>query len=157
MTSEALLACAVALPWVAALVTPLFRNQPNVRETVTLVFGGALFATNIALVGRVLAGERPELDLVAVLPGLELGFKLEPLGMLFGLVASGLWIVTTFYSIGYMRGHGEVNQTRYYSCFAIAIADAMGVAYSSNLFALFIFYEVLTLSTYPLVTHHQNE
>jgi multicomponent Na+:H+ antiporter subunit D len=157
VTSETLLACALALPWAAALVTPLFRNQPNVRETVTLGFGGALFATNIALVGRVLAGERPEFDLVAVMPGLELAFKLEPLGMLFGLVASGLWIVTTFYSIGYMRGHGEVNQTRYYSYFAIAIAAAMGVAYSSNLFALFIFYEILTLSTYPLVTHHQNE
>jgi multicomponent Na+:H+ antiporter subunit D len=157
VTSQTLLAGALALPWVAAAVTPLFAKRPNLRETVTLVFGVALFAVNLSLASHVLAGERPRLDLVSVMPGLDLAFQIEPLGMLFGLVASGLWIVTTFYSIGYMRGHGEVNQTRYYACFAIAIAAAMGVAYSSNLFALFLFYEVLTLSTYPLVTHHQNE
>jgi multicomponent Na+:H+ antiporter subunit D len=73
--------------------------------------------------------------------------------MLFALVASFLWIITTVYSIGYMRSHHEQNQTRFYSCFAIAIGSAMGIAFAANLFTLFIFYEVLTLSTYPLVTH----
>ena len=73
--------------------------------------------------------------------------------MMFALVASFLWIVTTIYSIGYMRGHGESNQTRFYACFAIAIASAIGVAFAANLLTLFVFYEALTLSTYPLVTH----
>jgi multicomponent Na+:H+ antiporter subunit D len=86
-------------------------------------------------------------------PGLEFAFKLEPLGALFAIVASGLWIVNSFYSIGYMRGNRERNQTRFYICFAIAIFGAMGVAMSANLFTLFVFYEVLTLSTYPLVAH----
>jgi multicomponent Na+:H+ antiporter subunit D len=77
--------------------------------------------------------------------------------MLFALVASGLWIVTTLYSIGYMRGHHEKNQTRFYLFFAMAISAAMGVAFAGNLFTLFLFYEVLTLCTFPLVTHHQTE
>ena len=92
-----------------------------------------------------------------ILPGLPLAFELEPLGMLFALVASGLWIVTTCYSIGYMRAHQEKNQTRFYACFAIAIFAALGVAMAKNVLSLFIFYEVLTLSTYPLVTHHGDE
>jgi multicomponent Na+:H+ antiporter subunit D len=88
-----------------------------------------------------------------LLPGLTISFSVEPLGMLFALVASFLWLVTTCYAIGYMRTHKERNQTRFYCCFAIAISSVMGIAFSDNLFSLFIFYEVLTLSTYPLVTH----
>ncbi len=99
------------------------------------------------------AGGRPRIDVWEVLPGLELAFEVEPLGMIFGLVASGLWIVTTFYSIGYMRGHHEKNQTRFYICFAIAISGALGVAFAANVFTLFVFYELITLSTFPLVTH----
>ncbi|MCP3692916.1 MAG: monovalent cation/H+ antiporter subunit D family protein, partial [Planctomycetaceae bacterium] len=59
--------------------------------------------------------------------------------------------------IGYMRGHHEKHQTRFYVCFALAIFAAMGAAMAENMFTLFIFYEVLTLSTYPLVTHHGTE
>ncbi len=103
------------------------------------------------------AGGRPRLDLLEVLPGLDLAFEVEPLGMLFALVASGLWIVTTLYSIGYMRGHHEQNQTRFYICFAVAISGAIGVAFAANVFTLFVFYEAITLSTYPLVTHHGTE
>ena len=104
-------------------------------------------------------GERPPLDLVLVevIPGIPLGLRVEPLGLLFALVASFLWIVTTLYSIGYMRGHHEENQTRFFAFFAISIAAAMGVAFSANLFTLFAFYEVLTLCTFPLVTHHGTE
>jgi multicomponent Na+:H+ antiporter subunit D len=105
----------------------------------------------------VLAGARPRLDLVEVLPGLDLAFEVEPLGMLFALVASGLWIITALYAIGYMRGHHEENQTRFYICFALAISGAVGVAFAANVFTLFVFYEAITLSTYPLVTHHGTE
>ena len=72
-------------------------------------------------------------------------------------MASSLWIVTSLYSIGYMRGHHEKNQTRFYLFFAVAISATMGVAFSGNLFTLFLFYEVLTLCTFPLVTHHQTK
>jgi multicomponent Na+:H+ antiporter subunit D len=80
-------------------------------------------------------------------------FEVEPLGMTFALVSSGLWILTSLYSIGYMRGAGEKNQTRFYACFAVALFAATVIAFAQNMFTLFIFYEILSLSTYPLVAH----
>jgi multicomponent Na+:H+ antiporter subunit D len=91
--------------------------------------------------------------LVQTLPGLSLALQAEPLGVLFALLASFLWLVTAVYSIGYVRAHGEVHQTRFYACFAAALGSTMGVALAGNLFTLFVFYELLTLTTYPLVTH----
>ena len=147
---------AVVLPLSGALMIALLGRRPNLREAVTLGTGGVLFLVVASLVPEVLAGRRPGIQILEVMPGLALAFEVEPLGMLFGLVASGLWIVTSLYSIGYMRGHHEAHQTRFYVFFAIAIAGATGVAFARNMFTLFIFYEVLTLSTYPLVTHHRT-
>lgn len=154
MTPQEAMTAAVFLPLVGAMIISSLGATPNLREAVTLMTGGALLAIVITLLGPAAAGEEPQVDLVMALPNLPIGFKLEPLGMLFSLVASGLWIVTSFYSIGYMRGHGEKNQTRFYTCFAIAIAAAQGIAFARNVFTLFIFYEVLTFSTFPLVTHN---
>ena len=148
------LALALLLPLVAVGLTVAFGRWPNLRETSTLLVGTALFLTVASLVPEVLAGARPALTLFAVTPSLVVAFELEPLGLLFALLASGLWIVTSVYSIGYMRAHEERHQTRYYACFALAILGAVGVALAQNLFTLFLFYEMLTLSTYPLVTHH---
>ena len=83
--------------------------------------------------------------------------ELEPLGLLFALIASGLWFVSGVYSIGYMRGNAEEHQTRFYVCFALAIAAAIGVALAGNLLTLYLFYEALTLITWPLVTHHGDD
>jgi multicomponent Na+:H+ antiporter subunit D len=52
-----------------------------------------------------------------------------------------------------MRGNNEQHQTRFYILFAVALSAVMGIAFAGNLLTLFIFYEVLTLSTYPLVAH----
>jgi multicomponent Na+:H+ antiporter subunit D len=95
--------------------------------------------------------------LLDVVPGLTLAFKVEPLGLLFALVASSLWIVNSIYSIGYMRANEEPRQTGFYVCFAVALGSTMGLAFARNLFTLFLFYELLTLSTYPLVTHHSDK
>lgn len=149
---------AVGWPFVGVVLIGLLRRRPNLREAASLVTAVSLFTV---VAGVILPAVRSDLstrlDLIEVLPGLSLSFEVEPLGMLFALVASGLWIVTTIYSIGYMRGHHEENQTRFYICFAIAITGAVGVAFSANVFTLFIFYELITLSTYPLVTHHGTE
>ncbi len=88
-----------------------------------------------------------------MLPGLPIAFLVEPLGLLFALIASFLWIINSLYSIGYMRAHHEKNQTRFYVCFAIALASAVAIAFAGNMMTLFVFYETLTISTYPLVTH----
>ncbi len=153
LTPETLLVLALVLPLGGALLLPLFDRQPNLRETVTLATAAMLAFVVWSLLPHVLAGARPELTLWRVAPGLELAFKVEPLGMLFALVAGSLWIVNSIYSIGYMRGNHEPRQTTFYVCFAVAIACTMGIAFAKNLFTLFVFYEVLTLSTYPLVTH----
>jgi len=111
----------------------------------------------LAILPLVLAGLPVRLDLIAPVEGLNIAFAVEPLGMIFACVASFLWIVSSVFSIGYMRGNNEPRQTRFYVCFAIAISATIALAFAENLFTLFICYEVLTLSTYPLVTHHKND
>ncbi len=157
MSSATILGGAVLLPAIGALLVGLLKNRPDPREAVSLITAGLLFGLVASLFPAVAAGERPALTLLEVVPGLMLAFEVEPLGLLFALVASFLWIVTTLYSIGYMRGHHEENQTRFYIFFALALSSAMGVAFAGNLFTLFIFYEALTLSTFPLVTHAGTE
>ncbi|MEX0807279.1 MAG: proton-conducting transporter membrane subunit [Dongiaceae bacterium] len=144
---------AVAIPLFGAIAIVLLRRWPNVREAATLITGVALFV-DVALIACALqSGPVSRLVLAEPIVGLPLELAVEPLGMLFALVASGLWIVTSIYAIGYMRAHHEMNQTRFYAFFAIAIAATMGIALAGNLLTLFVFYEALTLSTFPLVTH----
>ena len=157
MSSQFAMNGALLVPLLGALLIALCGRWPNLRETVTLVTAGLLFALVLSLLPEVFAGARPEVTWVTMLPGVTLGLRVEPLGLLFALVASGLWIVTSVYAIGYMRGHNEHSQTRFYACFAVALAAAMGVAFAADLMTLFICYEVLTLSTYPLVAHQGDE
>ena len=157
MSGEVLLLLAVALPIAATVLIAMADRQPNVREGVTLVTAGLLFLIVLLLLFRFLDGENLEAGVIDLLPGVPLAFRIEPLGMIFAVVASGLWIVNSIYSIGYMRGNNEGHQTRYYICFAIAIGSTMGIAFAGNLLTLFIFYEALSLSTYPLVTHRGDE
>jgi multicomponent Na+:H+ antiporter subunit D len=153
MNPETTILVCLALPLLAPLPISALRKWPNPREAVTLLSAAGLFLLVLSLLEEVLSGARPALDLIEPLPGLAIGFQVEPLGMLFALLASFLWLVTSVYSIGYLRSHRERHQTSYYCYFAVALGSAMGIAFAGNLFTLFIFYELLTLSTYPLVTH----
>ena len=157
MDLKVYIALSILLPLVGTIMIWMSGARPNQREVVTIITAGLTFLCVIQLLPAVLAGQQPELVVAELMPGLNLAFKIEPLGMLFALIASFLWIVTSFYAIGYMRGHHEPNQTRFYMCFAIAISSALAIAFSGNMFTLFIAYEVLTLSTYPLVTHSQTD
>ncbi len=152
-----LLVLAISMPALGGLGVALCGRWPNVREALTLLTGAVTLGLVVQLVPDVMAGGRPAALLAEPFPGIRIAFEVEPLGMLYGLVASGLWIVTSLYSIGYMRGHHEVNQTRFYVCFAVSITAALGVAFAANLLTLFLFYEILTLSTYPLVTHRGTD
>ena len=154
MTSAQLIVACLVVPAAGAAGIALAGRWPNLREGVTLAAAGLLFASVLGLLPTVLAGGVPQLFVLEMLPGIALGFRVEPLGMLFALVASGLWIVNSVYSIGYMRGNDEPQQTRFYVCFALALGATMGIALSANLLTLFLFYEMLTLVTWPLVTHH---
>ena len=120
---------AILIPLLGSIGILITRKIPNLREAVTLITAVILFLVVSSLVPTVMAGERPSITLLELVPVLNINFTVEPLGMLFGLVASGLWIINSIYSIGYMRGHNEKNQTRFYFFFAIALASAVGVAY----------------------------
>jgi len=147
----------IMIPLVGAVAIGLLGRWPNIRESALIATSLVLFWVVVGLYPDVMAGGRPEVTLLEVLPGLVIHFEVEPLGLLFALVASSLWILTSLYAIGYMRGHHEKNQTRFYIFFAIAIGSVMGVAFAGNLFTLFLFYEILTFSTFPLVTHSGTE
>ena len=112
----------VLIPLVAAVLVALTGAWPNLREAISLLAGGILFFLVLSLLPSVLAGENPSVWIAEPIPGLPIALRAEPLGTLFGLTASFLWTVTTVYSIGYLRGHGESNQSRFYAFFAIALS-----------------------------------
>ena len=153
MSGSVHLALVPLVPLVGAAGIALAARRRNLREGISCLTAAALLLVVLPLGSQVAAGARPAHELGAILPGITFGFRLEPLGMLFALVASTLWLVTSIYSIGYMRAHHEAHQTRFYVCFAVAISATMGIALAANMFTLFVFYEMLTLSTYPLVIH----
>lgn len=157
LANQQLILLAIFLPLIASVFIALSDKKPNLREGISLIASLSLLATVLSLLPSVLAGEQPSIVLLEIVPGLPITFELEPLGMLFACVAALLWPVNTLYSIGYMRGNKEKHQTRFYVCFAIALSSTMGIAMAGNLLTLFICYEILTLSTYPLVTHKGNE
>jgi len=153
MSSQNMIILTMLLPLLAAVLIVLTGKKPNLRDSLSIIASLALLATVLSLLPIVLAGEQPSIILLEIVPGLPIKFVLEPLGMLFACVAALLWPINTLYSIGYMRANKEQHQTRFYICFAIALSSTMGIAMAGNLLTLFIFYELLTLSTYPLVTH----
>ena len=150
-------------PLIAVLVSicavPLLilSKKSNIRETWTFVAAVAKFLIVLSMLPAILKGNQIVYTLAEVIPGAAIKFRVDPLGMLFALVASSLWILTSAYSIGYMRGLKEHSQTRYFCFFALALSATIGVAFSANLLTLYLFYEMLSLATYPLVTHHQDK
>lgn len=157
LPADAALPLALLVPLLGALAISQFGHRPRLREALTLATAVALFLVVLRVAGGAGRGEATEFELVQMLPGLSLALHAEPLSILFALLASGLWIVTAVYSHGYLRGAASHDAIRFHVCFALALCGAMGVAFASNLLTLFVFYEMLTLSTYPLVSYHGNE
>jgi len=153
MSSPLLLAALLLMPLAGALGIYLLRDRPNLREGVSLLTAALLFALVVALLPQVSQGQRPVIELFELLPGISIAFSAEPLGSGFALVVALLWFITVLYAIGYMRAHHEPHQGRFYLFFALAIAATVAAAFSANLLTLYLFYEALTLATYPLVTH----
>jgi len=143
---------------VSLLVVPILASSrtPNVRECWTFLAATAKVLLVVSMLPAVLKGAEIVYTVAEVLPGVAIKFRVDAFGMLFALVSSSLWIVTTAYSIGYMRGLKEHSQTRYFCFFALALSATIGVAFSANLLTLYLFYEMLSFATYPLVTHHQD-
>ena len=156
MTDAHCIATLVVFPMTTALVLLGLDRYPNLREACTVVCAFVMVVLATSLLGT--ASEAGiEYRALTLVPGVDLALRADSLGLVFALLASVLWLATSFYSIGYMRVLSEHAQTRYFASFAAAIGATMGVALSANLLTLYLFYELLTLATYPLVAHKESE
>ncbi|MDT8437628.1 MAG: proton-conducting transporter membrane subunit [Wenzhouxiangellaceae bacterium] len=143
----------IVIPFVGALLIALAGDRHRLRDALGWITAVLFFAGVVAQVGPVLAGAGREQQLWEILPGLQIAFAVEPLGLIFALVASSLWLVATLYAQCYMKVLNYRHLGRFFAFYAVALGAAAGIAFSANLLTLFIFYEVLSLSTYPLVAH----
>ncbi len=143
--------------FVAPFAILLAGKKENLREAVSFVAAGLTFLSVARFIPDVLSGVIYRLDVFQILPGITVSICLDGLGIIFALIAPFLWCFATSYNVGYMRSLKEHAQTRYYFCFAVAIFGAVGVAMSANVFTLYLFYEVISVFTYPLVAHHEDE
>ncbi|SQD77804.1 monovalent cation/H+ antiporter subunit D family protein [Moritella yayanosii] len=150
-------ALAVIVSLIAAGVILCLHNRPNARDAVSVVAAVIKFIIVISMAPLILAGNTVDLTLFEILPGVDFAFRVDALGMVFATVSSLLWILAAIYCIGYMRSQNEQNQTRFYASFAVSLSAAVGGAFAANLFTLVIFYELLSLITYPLVYHKENQ
>lgn len=147
----------ILVPLVASFFIIFSKKNENIREFWTFAAAIINLFLLVSMAGWVLDGNAYFFQLKEILPNLNLFLRVDAFGMLFALVAGSLWIVTSIYSMGYMRPLKEHAQPRFFMCFALAISATMGVAFSGNLLTMYVFYELLSLSTYPLVTHHQDQ
>ena len=147
---------AILVSLFGAVPIMLSDRQPNLRESWTILIALTKLSIVAALLPGVLHSGGYLFTIAEVVPGVPIELRVDALGMVFALVASCLWLFTSIYSIGYMRALNEHAQTRYFASFAVAISATLGIAFAGNLLTMYLFYEVLSLSTYPLVTHEQN-
>ncbi len=147
---------AVLVSLLAAIPILASSRRPNLREGWTLLAAACKLGLVLTMLPGILSGGSYACTIAEVIPGVPIALRVDAMGIYFALVASTLWLFTSLYSIGYMRALEEHDQTRYFASFAVAISATIGVAFSANLFTLYLFYEILSLSTYPLVTHEQT-
>ncbi len=145
---------AVAIPFIGAALIALASRRPGLRDLICFALPVPLLLTVIGLaVNRIAGGDAMTQQLIELVPGLEITLAVQPLGLIFALLASTLYIVATPYAIGYLKAGGYSNLARFMACYAIALGAAMGIAFAENLLTLYLFYEILSVSTYPLVAH----
>ncbi len=147
---------ALLIPLIGTLGVMFKGDNENIREGISSVSSILLLLVVGSMIPAVLHGKTLVLHLFTILPGVSVTLRADAMSMIFALVSSSLWTIAVFYSMGYMRGLNEHAQTRFNACFALAIFGAIGVAFSDNLFTMYLFYEIVSICTYPLVGHHQD-
>lgn len=155
--SDIRLLLAILAPLMGALLVMVSGKRPNLREACSFFAAAALLFITVSMVPDIRAGKTLHYTLFQLLPGLSFSLRADAMSMIFAVSASFLWVITVFYAAGYMRGLKEHAQTRFNTCFALALFGAMGCAFSDNLLTLYLFYEIVSITTYPLVAHHQDE
>ena len=157
-TASALPLAAVLVPVGAAMLAALTTGRwPNLRDAWATLAGIAMVIIAVLMLTDTLDGRIHRTVLLELSPGIDIALRADPAGMIFGLLVSVLWVLAGVYAVGYMRGEHEQKQTRFFTAFALSIATAAGVALAENLLTFVLFYELLSLFTYPLVTHRETE
>ena len=147
---------AVLASAVAAVLIVLSWRRPNMRDGWSVLAALVQLGLVLSMLPSVLDGRVAETRLFELSPGISIVLRADAAGMIFALLASFLWVLTAIYSIGYMRGLNEQKQTRFFSAFALSLTAAVGVAFAANLLTFVLFYEMLSLVTYPLVVHRET-
>ncbi|ELZ16047.1 monovalent cation/H+ antiporter subunit D [Haloterrigena salina JCM 13891] len=147
---------------VAIVLIVASHRRPNLREGWSVLAAVGKFGIVASMLPAVMSGTVYRWSLyestgIRFLPGVDFALRADPLGILFALLASFLWIFTSFYAAGYMRGLDEHAQTRFFASFAASLSAAVGIAFAANLVTIFVFYELLSLVTYPLVAHNEDD
>lgn len=145
------------IPMITGLLVMFSGKKPNLRDSWSTLGAILTFASVLSFLPTIQGGQQLKYTLFELYPGISITLNLDPLGVIFALVASFLWILASLYCVGYMRGLDEHAQTRFYVCYAVSVGAAMGAAFAGNLFTLYFFYEVVSIFTYPLVMHHQDK
>lgn len=140
--------CSSLLP--GLIIFGLSKEHRSLRSALNLAGAGLKLLLIAFMIWGVLHGEQYEFR-HTVLPQLELVFRADPLALLFVTLSAALWFLTTLYAIGYLEG--SPNRSRFFGFFSLCVTSTVGLAMAGNLFTFFFFYELLTLSTYPLVVH----
>ncbi len=148
---------ALLIPLIATVGVMFRGDNENIRESISSISSIFLLLIVGSMIPAVLKGNTLFFHMFTILPGVTIALRADAMSMIFALVASSLWTIAVFYSMGYMRSLKEHAQTRFNACFALAIFGAIGVAFSDNLFTMYLFYEIVSICTYPLVAHHQDE
>ncbi|MDB1135541.1 proton-conducting transporter membrane subunit [Candidatus Anaplasma sp. TIGMIC] len=157
---DVLLFIVAALPFVAALLIIALKRVAYVQEALSSFASLTLFPATCGLYAVTFCKSGSAATSLSYSMSSSMLFILEPdaLGMAFGVLVSLLWCITNVYTIGYMnKAYGaKKDLSTFYACFAASIGCTMGIAFSGNLVTLFIFYEMLTISTYPLIVHDRS-
>ncbi len=143
----------IFLPLLASILNLFIKKSENLRDIITLLISIVTFIFVIKIFFESKGSYFDNFDIITIMPDLKVSFHVENLGLLFAGIASSLWVMTHIYAVGYMRKNKEKNRARFFSFFSLSISTVMGIAFSQNLFTLFVFYEILTLATFPLVAH----
>jgi multicomponent Na+:H+ antiporter subunit D len=148
---------AVALPCLTALVIVALRRYPRATELTLGIGAVATFGVVASLAIAVRDGRTPTTELGELIPGLSLSLRADGMGIVFAALAGLLWVLASSYAVGYLRGDDAQHRTRFYAFYSLCLATAFAVAFAGDLFTFFIAYELLTVSTYPLVTHNGDD
>ena len=147
ITIENFILITISSPLIVCVLTPFISNYTILRDCLGPIGGVISSWGAFNIISSALNNQNTTLEIVKIAEGVSIGFEITPLGAIFGLVASSLWIFAAIYSVGDMRGNKEKNQTRFYSFYAMAVHADLCIAYAGDLLTLFIF-----VSTSPVIT-----